>query len=128
MTEVSSVQGWESVIDWFGYSPNFHDAEVVSVDLRRDPEASSVRVHAWRTNSDTTEEGYFRQDRHAIVTFSIKGITSLTLTGWNHQNVLFELWVDRTDGGYVLHIPGIYGVGGEIVAAEISVSLEPFDP
>ena len=127
MREPSDVPGWETVVDWFGYSPTFHDAEVVSIDLRRDPESSFVRVHAWRTNEDTTEEGYFRQDRHVIVTFSIKWITSLSLDDWNHQNVLSELWVDRTESGYVLHLPGSWGLDGEIGAVEISVSIEPAD-
>ena len=128
MTEVDTIPGWQAVVDWFGYSPNFHDAEVVSVELRRDPEASYVRVHAWRTNSDTTEQGHYRQDRHALVSYSLKGITSLAMNGWNHQNVLSQLWVDRSENGYVLHLPEIYGVDGEIAAAEITVSIEPFRP
>ncbi|MBX3561750.1 MAG: hypothetical protein KF780_08035 [Sphingomonas sp.] len=127
MTEIDTIPGWQSVIDWFGYSPNFHDAEVVSIELQRDPEASYVRVHAWRTNSDTTEQGHYRQDRHALVTYSLKRITSLRLSGWNHQNVLSGLWVDRSEEGYVLHLPESYGVDGEVVAAEISVSIKPFD-
>jgi Immunity protein 50 len=126
MAEKNDVPGWSNVIDWFGYSPNFHDAEVTSIDLRRGLEASTIRIHAWRTNRDTTEEGYFRQDRHALITFAIKGITSLKLEGWNHQNVLSELWLDRTADGFVLHLPEIYGLDGKISAADISVSIEPF--
>lgn len=122
----SDVPGWTTVVDWFGYSPNFHDAEVISVELRRHPEASIVCVHAWRTNSDITEEGHFRQDRHALVTFTIKGITSLKIEGWNHQNVLSSLWAGKAEGGYILELPEIYGVDGEIAAADISVSIEPF--
>lgn len=108
MPEANDIPGWKAVIDWFGYTPNFHDAEVVSVDLRRAPEPSQVRLHAWRTNSDVTEAGHYRQDRHALVTFTILGITSLKLEGWNHQNVLSRFWGDRTDDGYVLHLPDIF--------------------
>lgn len=126
MAEVSNVPGWATIVEWFGYSPNFHDAEVLAIDLRRHPEASIVRVHAWRTNSDTTEAGYFRQDRHALVTFTIRGITAVKLEGWNHQNVLSSLWAGEEGDGYVLELPTIYGVDGEIAAADISVSIEPF--
>lgn len=127
MSETSNLPGWAAVIDWFGYSPNFHDAEVISIDLRRDPEESKVRVHAWRTNRDVTDQGYFQCDRHALVTFTIKGIRSLKLAGWNHQNVLSSLWAGQTDDGYVLQLPEIYGVDGEIAAVDISVSIEPFN-
>ena len=88
----------------------------------------SRRRAAWRTNSDITDQGHYRQDRHALISYALKGITSLTLGGWNHQNVLSELWVDRSEEGYVLYFPEIHGVDGEIAAAEVTVSIEPFDP
>jgi hypothetical protein len=128
MSDSNNIPGWEAIVDWFGYSPNFHDAEVVSVDLRRSPEPSSVRIHAWRTNSDLTESGHYRQDRHALVTFTITGVAALKLEGWNHQNVLSELWIDQADDCYILHLPDIHGVDGEIHAASISIEIEAFDP
>ena len=126
MSDAKAIPGWASVVNWFGYSPNFHDAEVVSIDLRRDPEPSVVRVHGWRVNEDQTDSGHFRIDRDALITFTIKGIRSVNLIGWNHQNVLSELWVDQTEKVFVLHLQEIYGVDGSIAADEISVSIEPF--
>lgn len=128
MSDSSKIPGWEAVINWFGYSPNFHDAEVVSVELRRSPDPSLICIHAWRTNSDLTESGHNRLDRHALVTFKITGITAMKLEGWNNQNVLSELWVDRTDEGYVLHFPEIYGVEGEISATSMYVEIAAFEP
>lgn len=119
------IGGWSSLIDWFGHSPNFHDAEVVSVDLRREPEPSAIRVHAWRANADVDANGFFRLDRHATVTFTISGITALRLDAWNHQNVLAELWITGVEGEYTLHMPSSYGMEGEISATAISVSVEP---
>jgi hypothetical protein len=119
------IEGWSSLIHWFGHSPNFHDAEVVSVDMRREPEPSAIRIHAWRTNSDVDAKGFFRLDRHATVTFTLSGITALRLDAWNQQNVLEELTVTSAEGGYTLHMPSSYGMDGEISAAAISVSVEP---
>jgi len=119
------IEGWSRLTDWFGYSPNFHDAEVVGVDLRREPEPSLIRVHAWRTNADVDASGFFRLDRHATVTFTISGITALRLADWNQQNVLAELWVTQAEDGYTLHIPSSYGLEGEVSAKRISVSVEP---
>jgi hypothetical protein len=121
----AEIEGWSDLIDWFGHSPSFHDAEVVSVELRREPEPSVLRVHAWRTNEDLDANGFFRLDRHATVTFTINGITALRLDTWNHQNVLAELWVTSAENGYTLHMPSSYGMEGEISAKAISVTVEP---
>ena len=128
MNEAANIAGWDAVVEWFGCAPNFHDAEVLSIDLRRDPEPSYVRVHAWRTNADTDVRGYFRRDRHALVTFVIRDIRSLRLEDWNHQNVLSALQVGLSADRYFLSLPTIYGVDGELTALDISVSIEAFVP
>ena len=122
------VPGWSELIDWFGYSPNFHDAEILSIDLRREPEVSTIRIHVWRTNDDVTPEGFYRLDRHAIATFSLWGIRSLQMEGWNHQNALWELRIDSGAEGFTLHMPTANGLEGEIVAARISVAIEAYSP
>lgn len=127
MTAKTIISGWAEVVEWFGYSPNFHDAEVVSIDLRREPDASVVRVHAWRTNDDFTADGHFRQERHALVSFTLRGIQSMKLIGWNHQNVLAELMVEQSEHSFILGLPEIYGVDGSITANEISISIEPYN-
>ena len=128
MAESEDIPGWSALVDWFGYDPNFHDAEVVAIDLRRDPDPSLVRVHVWRTNPDVDENGYYRMDRHALATFTIKGITASSLRWWNHQNVLAGLSAGRTDAGCFLSLGGEHGVDGEIEAAEISVSVDAYEP
>jgi hypothetical protein len=115
---------WKSVIEWFGYKPNFHDAEVVSIELRRTPEPSVVRVHAWRTGCENDETGHFRQDRHAVVSFNLTGVVRQELRFWNHQNVLSRLYVTDEQDGPTLTLEGIYGVDGEIAAKEISIEIE----
>jgi hypothetical protein len=124
MSDEQPVPGWSSLVEWLGYSPNFHDAEVVSVNLRRDPEPSEVRIAFSRIGNEIAPDGTYRQDRHAHALFTVKGIKALRLEGWNHQNVLSELWVDKVEGGFVLHLPEIFGVEGEIHAEYISVDVE----
>ena len=128
ITDIEAIPGWADVIDWFDYSPDFHDAEVVDIDLRRDSEPLVVRVHGWRTNSDITESGHFRLDRHALVTFTIQDTKNVKLNGWNHQNVLSELSVDREGGSYILRLREIYGADGEIAGTHVSVTIVPFIP
>ena len=128
MPENDADPRWEAVIGWFGYKPNFHDCEVLSVELRRAPEPSAVRVHAWRTLEETEANGVFRCDRHAIVSFVLKDIVRLELRGWNHQNVLSRIHVIENPEGAILALEDIYGVEGEIVAREILVEIEPYSP
>lgn len=121
------IDGWNVLEEWFGFSPNFHDAEVISLDLRREPEPSIIRVHAWRTNSDLDGKGHYRTDRHAIVSFEITGISEMRLDGWNRQNVLFEMWVTSTEDGFEIYMPASHGVEGKLVAKSVKVSLKPHD-
>lgn len=122
---MDEINGWDALEEWFGFSPKFHDAEVISLDLRREPEPSVIRVHAWRTNSDLDDNGYYRTDRHAIVVFEVTGISEMQLDGWNRQNVLYEMRIVAAEGGQEVHMTTSYGVEGKIVAKSVKVSLEP---
>jgi hypothetical protein len=128
MGEDRANLGWKAVIEWFGCMPNFHDAEVLSLELRRAPELSVVRVHVWRTLDEVDEGGYFRRDRHAVVSFVLKDIIRQELRWWNHQNVLSGLHIAESPDGATLVLEAIYGIEGEIVAKEISLAIEPLSP
>ncbi len=128
MAENTADLRWNAVIAWFGYKPNFHDSEVLSIELRRAPEPSVVRVHVWRTRDDTDESGTFCQDRHALVSFVLRDIVRVELRGWNHQNVLSALHVVEEPEGTVLVLEDIYGVEGELVARDILLEVEPYSP
>ena len=125
MAHETHPPGWESVIDWFGFAPTFHDAEIISIELRCEPELSMLKLAFWRTNKDVTERGVYRQDRHATVVFELGGIEELRLDGWSRQNVIDDLTVERTTSGFRLVFPQIYGVDGEISARHLAVRVEP---
>jgi hypothetical protein len=125
MAQETHPPGWKSVIDWFGFAPTFHDAEIISVELRREPELSMLKLAFWRTSEEVTETGTYKQDRHATVVFEIGGIEELRLDGWSRQNVIDELTVEQTRTGFRLVFPQIYGVDGAISARHIVVRIEP---
>lgn len=125
MAEVTIAPGWDSVVEWFGFVPTFHDSEIVALELRREPELSVLKLAYWRTNDDLTEAGTYRQDRHAIVVFEIDGIEELRLDGWSKQNVIDGLTIERSMSGFKLVFPQIYGVDGEISARRLAVRVEP---
>lgn len=119
------VAGWDKLVAWFGFSPNFHDAEIQSLDLRRSPELSRMRVHAWRLLDETGPDGFLKTDRHVLVTFIFSGTTRMNLDGWNHQNVILHLAVTRDGDDYVMAIETSHGLEGEIAVRELRVEIEP---
>jgi|SRR6516162_3781392 hypothetical protein len=89
-TELEEVAGAQKLFDCFGYWPNFHDAEVISVHLNR-VGPSALLVHTWDTKDSVDAQGYFVQQTHVLVSFLLYEISELSLEAFNRQNVLFGL-------------------------------------
>lgn len=83
------VEGYEKILDRDGVWPNFHDAEVIDLQL-------------WRGNVDPDREKYtFPQitakvelcalEHPFMVTLKFLDCTSVMLSGFNHQNPIMDL-------------------------------------
>jgi hypothetical protein len=48
--------------------------------------------------------------------------------GFNNQNVLSGLTLEKADGGFRLVLDECYGLAGTIEAKEISIKLTPGEP
>jgi hypothetical protein len=118
---------WDPVVKWFGHVPRFHDSEVISIELYRDPIPSIIRLHAFRMNADTDEHGHYRLDLHALVAFTFSGVEQLELEYWNHQNALMSLEIAKEGDMLRLDMEGAYGVHGFVIAKEISVKVDPWN-
>jgi len=125
--ELAQVKGAQALFDWFGYWPNFHDAEVISVHLNR-AGASSLAIHVWETTDRMDAQGYFATQKHAVVTFLFYVITELELEEFNHQNIVDGLVLLKEDPGLELTLDSTYGVGGRIVANRIEITFIPGEP
>ncbi|WP_367187193.1 hypothetical protein [uncultured Bosea sp.] len=137
----SEVPGGPELLRWFGETPSFHDAEIVSLDLRRWG-LSTLRVHGFIANYQADLGCDLVFDKHAIVTFAMEDIMDLQLDGFSHQNVIGGLILQRaTDRGranYYSHpqspedieieLEPCYGLDGVIRAKRVSISFEPGIP
>ena len=121
---VPPILGAEAVVAWFGMWPSFHDAEILSVHINRGA-TSVIRLHAWTMRQDE-----WVIDREAIVSFDLRGISSLQLQGEeaDRQNVIDSLLVEATTEGYRIELVPCYGLSGEIVAEHVSVQIEREGP
>src|SRR5579863_6498910 len=97
--EIKDIHGASELLDWFGYWPSFHDAEIVSLHLNRG-ENSSLRVHTWEMTKEVDEKGYYVLAKHVVVEFILEAVSGLSLNGFNHQNVIFGLEVEKIDSGF----------------------------
>jgi hypothetical protein len=134
MAEPPEIPGADQVVQWFGYWPSFHDAEVLSITLNRSG-ASYVQIHTWEKTSEVDANGYYVRTKHAVVTFLFEGflmdreeISRMRIEWFNHQNVLTSLRVVRIPDGHSLFLDGIFGVDACIDCERISVTLEPGMP
>ena len=133
MSDTPDIPGAEKVVEWFGYWPMFHDAEVLSIKLDRSG-GSNVSIHAFERSSEVDSRGYYVLRKHAIVTFAMggflldeQGITNTRIDFFNHQNVLADAWIETTPKGHTLRLDGIFGVDASITCEHLSVSVSAAD-
>jgi hypothetical protein len=111
------LPGSDLVTKWFGIWTDFHDAEIISLNLQRRGE-SSLRVYP-----------YF-PDKPATVEFLLNGITDLELADFSSQNVISSLTIERLtnkegEAELRLQMYPCYGMAGYIDAKQVQVRLMP---
>jgi Immunity protein 50 len=125
--EISRIQRASELEEWFGYWPSFHDAEVTGLHLNRKG-SSSLRVHTWEMTKEIDDKGFYVLAKHIVVEFVFEAVCGLSLNGFNQQNVIFGLVIDKTDSGFRVTLDDCYGLAGSIEAENISLRLTPGKP
>jgi Immunity protein 50 len=141
-TIYDAVSGGADLIRWFGHVPSFHDAEILSLQLRRKGQ-SVLRLHGWINTGIVAQDGHYVLDRHAIVTFTLCEVMDLQLVGFGIQNVISGLVLRRAPDrperrGYLaldphpedieIELGPSYGLNGLIRARSVSTSFTPGKP
>ncbi len=126
-TEAKEIPGAVELHDWFGYWPDFHDAEVISLRLNHKG-SSSLRVHTWETTKEVDEKGYNVQAKHVVVEIALESVSELSLNGFSQQNVISGRDIEKTDSGFRLMLGECYGLAGSIEAERMSISITPGSP
>jgi hypothetical protein len=137
-----AVSGGADLVRWFGQVPSFHDAEILSLHLRRKGQ-SVLRLHGWINTGEVGQDGYFVLDRHVIVTFTLDGVMDVQLDGFSIQNVIGGLILRRAPDrperrGHLaldplpqdieIELEPCYGLSGLIRARAVSITFEPGKP
>jgi hypothetical protein len=119
---LTGVDGAADLYNWFGYWPDFHDAEVVSLYLNRASE-SSLLVHTWEMTRQLDRRGCYVSTKHIVVEFLMEEILDLHLQKFDSQNVIFGLEIQKPDIGYRIVLGACHGVAGAIECKDLSIRL-----
>jgi hypothetical protein len=116
-----NITGADKVIEWFGYWPSFHDAEVVEMYASR-AGISWIKIHVWRVTQDWVPE------KDVVVTFEFNDIRDWTLSEFNHQNVIASLLIKPFESGIKVRLEPCFGLCGTVLATQVSITIEPGKP
>lgn len=125
--ELGEVVGARELYEWFGYWPDFHDAEILSVQLNKLGH-SRLTIHAWEMTNELDPNGFCILRRNVIVTFLLESITKLKLEDFYPQNVIYELTVRRNETGFELALDASCGLWGDLAAKGLEITLQPEQP
>lgn len=124
---IEAVTGAQELFDWFGYWPDFHDAEIVSFRLEAGA-PSSIVVHTWEMTNQVDAKGFYELRKHVVVEFVIEGISTIDLQDpWDHS-ILLDLGVDKSETGFRLSFSAAYGLSGTIDTQRLSLRVIPRKP
>jgi hypothetical protein len=127
--------------DIFSEWPSFHDAEVLKISLDRAPGDQfygpnlESEIHVFAMTGEIDEKGFCELTKHTLVRLAFLEVYELSLTGFNHQNVLWALGiVDISDRQlerikFQVTFAGSWGIAAKFQCAAIKVrSVQPFVP
>ncbi len=123
-TDIASTPGAQDLHDWFGYWPDFHEAEIIHLHLNRSG-PSSLMVHTWETSNRVDSNGHNELEKHVLVEFLLDDVTNVALDDFSNQNVISSLAVRRTDSGFRLTMGPCYGLSGSLETQRITIRLTP---
>jgi hypothetical protein len=110
MEKFPDVPGADKLLQWFGGSPSFHDAEVLQLHLDR---------------SNTSWIRIMTTYKPVVVTFRLEEVADLELADFSCQNVISALTLERKDKVYRLTLSPCFGIAGFIEAERIEIEISP---
>jgi len=116
-----------SLVDKFGYWPDFHDFEILRLKMDRSGPFIAMHIYGFRTLKEIDEKGYFKKTNECVITLRFNSISEVVLENFNQQNVLSELTFEERDGLLKTTISTSFGLCGYIMSKTVEVvKTEPY--
>ena len=124
---IELIAGAQELYDWFGYWPDFHDAEIIKFHLELGVPSSLV-IHTWQMTNRVNAQGYYELTKHVIVEFVLDGISTLNLQDPWARSILLDLVIEKDESGFRLILWSAYGLSGIIEAHRVSLQITHGQP
>jgi hypothetical protein len=124
---VESIAGAQELFDWFGYWPEFHDANVIKFHLELGAPASLL-VHSWEMTNTVASAGFYELRKHVVVEFLLNDLSNVNPQDLWEGSILFSLEITKSDAGFRLDLSSAYGLCGTIEARQLSLRITPGQP
>lgn len=122
------IANQEQVVRYFGEWPSFHDAEVISVELRRGESPgeyadlyASIHVRKYVPANVGTAQFELTKTHDAVITFRFQYVSDLSLSGFNHQNVIDDLTFSEEGERVGVCFDSIFGVECEFMCGHAGI-------
>lgn len=114
------IKNAELMIRFFETWPTFHDAEVLKLRLDRKGVFLELDIYVFSGSRDTDRKGFYRHFKECLLTLRFHEIDEMQLEGFNQQNVLASLTVDKGER-FEVELEPIFGLGGTFSCSAIEV-------
>ncbi|MDZ4334747.1 Imm50 family immunity protein [Pseudomonas peli] len=126
MESIKHIEGSEKVKKALGFWPSFHDAEVISFSVSRALPIDTnicfaklvVHVQQYAEVGVGTAEYALTLIKSVLVNFIFNGVSDLSISEFNHQNVInsikFKITEPHGSPGIYVEIESIWGFGGSL--------------
>lgn len=126
---VSRIINSEIVREYFGYWPDFHDAEITKVTFEANSgywPSVTFLIAAFGMTKGTDESGHFKLTKHCNIELQFAGVHEIEFDGFSHQNVIFDLVFEENSSNVECSFDSSTGLRATVVAEKVSVlSLTP---
>ena len=117
------------VTDHYGYWPEFHDAEIISVYCNRNAENYSPSIEFKIQVSEITNKiigTHYKLIKHSIIEIELLDVVEMDMKGFNMQNVAFYIIFGQDSELLTMEVNPSYGLAAYVSARQIRIKkLEP---
>jgi hypothetical protein len=110
----------QTVLEFFGYWPSFHDANVISYTApTTENQEVTLTLHTWEMTSDVDAKGYFVLRKHALISFHFTGVQDASLDRFDSGNILFGMNITRgaNNSSFQVELDSVMDMSGSFTAS-----------
>jgi len=109
------------LIKKLGLWPDFHDFEIVRLELDRKEPFMLMEVYGFQTLKEVDKKGYYKRVNECVITLKFNDVTDIQLKGFNQQNVISSLEFTEESSLLKTEILTSFGLSGYIISKNIEI-------